>query len=339
MFHSRLLALVCLLFASPAAADPVSDFYAGRTLSLTIGYAPGGGYDSIARLLARHMGKHIPGRPTFIVRNMPGGGGLIAANALYNIGTRDGSELAIFADTIPFAPLWNTAGAQFDPTKFHFLGSLDRREAGVALAWRASGVQTIEDARTRTVTVGSTGTHDITSVAPRLLNTLAGTRFKIVGGYRGIPEGSLAMERGEIDGWQGWCWPCLKDTKPEWISRNSILPLVQFGRERHADLPNVPTIYELATNDDDRRIMRLVFTSDVMSRFVVVGPGAPADRVEALRKAFDSTMSDPDFRADALKSNIPLHPANAQAVEALIRDAYATPPTLLARARAIVNGE
>ncbi len=339
MIRSRLLALACLFFVSPAAADPVSDFYAGRTISLSIGYAPGGGYDTIARLLARHMGKHIPGKPSFVVRNMPGGGGLIAANALYNIGNRDGSELGIFADTIPFAPLWNTAGAQFDPSKFHYLGALDRREAGVALSWRASGILTIDDARKRVVTVGSTGPHDITAVAPRLLNALTGTQFKIVGGYRGIPEGALAMERGEIDGWQGWCWPCLKDTKPEWISRNSILPLVQFGAERHADLPNVPTIYELASNEDDRRIMRLVFSSDVMSRFVVVGPGAPADRVEALRKAFDNTMSDPDFLAEALKGNIPLHPAKAADAAALIRDAYATPPALLVRARAIVNGD
>ena len=339
MSRTWLIALVGAFLAIPAQADPVADFYAGRTVSITIGFAPGGGYDSVARLLARHFFKHIPGKPSMVVRNMPGAGGLIAANAVYNLGNRDGTDIAIFGDTIPFAPLWNADGVQFDPAKFHYLGALDRREAGVALSWRASGVETFEDARRRTVTVGSTGTHDITSVAPRLLNALAGAKFKIVGGYRGLPEGSLAMERGEIDGWQGWCWPCLKETKPEWMSGHKIAVLTQFGSQRHPELPNVPTVYELVGNDDDRSIMRLIFSSDDMSRFVAVGPGTLSERVEALRAAFEATMADAEFRADAVKNNIPLHPASAAAAEALLRNAYATRPELLTRARAIIKGD
>ncbi len=338
MYRAPLLALFCALSLTSAKADPVADFYAGRTLSLTIGFAPGGGYDNVARLLARHLGSNLPGKPTIVVRNMPGAGGLVAANALYNLGPRDGTELAIFSDAIPFAPLWQTAGVQFDPTKFEYLGALDRREAGMVIAWRASGVTTFEDARKRTVTVGSTGPHDITAVAPRLLNATTGSKFRIVGGYRGIAEGALALERGEIDSWQGWCWPCIKDTKPQWLKDNRIAKLAQFGSTRHPELTDVPTVYELATNEEDRQIMRLVFSSENMSRFVVLGPGAPPERVAAMRKAFDDTVASESFRAEAARSRIPLLPATAQAAEALIRDAYATPPALLARARAIAHG-
>ncbi len=326
-------------FSCGVQADAISDFYTGRQMVITVGYPPGGGYDAVARLLSRHMGKHIPGRPSIIVRNMPGAGGLIATNLLYNISQRDGTEIAILGDTVPFTPLWTKEGVQYDPLRFAYLGSLDRRQAGLVIGWHKASAKTLDDVIREPMTVGSTGTNDITSIAPRVLNAVIGTKFRIIPGYRGISEGALAMERGEIDGWMGWCWPCMKNEKPEWIAGKLVNVLAQFTMERHPELQQTPGVFEFARNDDDRQIMRLVFNSQEMSRLVAAPPGVPAERIAALRKAFEATMKDSEFTGEADRMTIPLSPATPQAVEKLIADAYQTRPELLARAAAIINGK
>ena len=246
----RTALLRCALFAAAAlcvtgaAADSVSDFYTSKQVVIEIGYPPGGGYDAVSRLLSRHMGRHIPGRPSMIVRNMPGAGGLVAANTLYNIAPRDGSEIAILGDTVPFTPLWSNEGVQYDPMKFTYLGSLDRRQAGLTIAWAGSPFKSLQNAIDAPMTVGSTGTNDITAIAPRVLNAIIGTKFRIIPGYRGVAEGALALERGEIDGWMGWCWPCMKNEKPQWIAEKKINVLAQFTSERHPELKDVPSVFD-----------------------------------------------------------------------------------------------
>ena len=339
MLRHALTFAFSMALSMTAHADPISVFYATRQVVIDIGYPPGGGYDAVSRLLSRHLGKHLPGHPSIIVRNMPGAGGLIATNSLFNIAPRDGTEIAILGDTVPFTPLWSKEGVQYDPTKFNYLGSLDRRQSGIVIAWNTAPVQTLDDVIKRPMTVGSTGTNDITSVAPRVLNAIIGTKFQIIPGYRGIPEGSLAMERGEIDGWTGWCWPCMKNDKPDWIAGKKFNVLAQFMTERHPELMNVPSVFDFAKTDDDRLIMRLVFNSQEMSRLVATPPGVPKERVEALRAAFDQTMQDPEFTGEAQRLSIPLSPANWTAVEAMISGAYKLRPDLLARAAAIINGK
>jgi tripartite-type tricarboxylate transporter receptor subunit TctC len=199
-------------------SQTVADFYKGKTVSVVIGYPPGGGFDVTARLLIRHMSRHLPGRPTMIAKNMPGAGSLRAANYLYGVAPKDGTEFGIIGPAVPFGPLWSRDGVSFEATKFNWLGSLDRWTS-IAFVWHTAKAQTL-DAATRTeVVVGATGAGDMTVTFPRLTNALLGTKFKVVSGYQGTPDLSLAIERGEVEGRLGWCWDCLKLDKPDWGER------------------------------------------------------------------------------------------------------------------------
>jgi tripartite-type tricarboxylate transporter receptor subunit TctC len=340
MLRSILCALIGLTSASAvAAADPIADFYAAHPIVIDVGFAPGGGYDTAARLLARHLGHHMPGHPSVIVRNMPGAGGLLAANHLFNVAPHDGSEITELGDTVPFTPLWNHDGVQFDATKFRYLGSLDKRQSGMAMVWYDAAAKTFADAQHVPVTVGSTGSTDISWIAPHLLNALLGTQFKVIAGYGSTPDAVLAMERGEIDGWLGWNWPSLKSVRPDLVAAHKINVLMQLSSERDPDLKDIPTAFELAKSEGDRRIMRLVFASQELGRIVAAPPGTPEDRLAALRKGFDETMKDPDFLDDAQHQSMSLVPANWQAVDALISDSYSLSPALLARAKEIINSK
>jgi tripartite-type tricarboxylate transporter receptor subunit TctC len=322
--------------AGPAtAAEP--GFYAGKSVSVVIGYPPGGGFDSSARILMRHMNRHLPGQPNMIPKNMPGAGSLVATNYLFNLAPKDGTEFGIIGGSVPFGPLWSRDGVKFEAPKFNWIGSMDRW-TGVGLMWRDAPVTRLEDARIKDVTVGATGSGDVTSIYPRVLNALIGTKFKVVGGYQGTSDLSLAMERGEIFGRLGWCWDCVKSEKPDWVANRKVTVMIQVGMEKDPDLPDVPYLMDLVRNEEDRQIVKLVFGSQEMARPFVAPPGVPAGQIASLRRAFEETLADPQFVAEAEKTNLPVKLTRWDKVEALIREVYATPPSVIERAARIVGG-
>lgn len=319
-----------------ARSQSVDGFYKGKTVSVVIGYPPGGGFDVSARLLMRHMPRHLPGNPTMIAKNMPGAGSLRAANYLYGVAPKDGTEFGIIGPAVPFGPLWSRDGVSFEATKFNWLGSLDRWTS-IAFVWHTAKVQTLDAATQTEVVVGATGAGDMTVTFPRLTNALLGTKFKIVPGYQGTPDLSLAIERGEVEGRLGWCWDCLKQDKPDWVKGKKITVLLQFAFAKHPELADVPLVMDLAKSEADRQIMRLAFGNLEMARPFLAPPGVPADRVAALRAAFEATVKDLAFIEEARKLNVPINVASSREIETLLRDVYATPQPIIDRAANIIN--
>ena len=330
-------AIIVALAAAASGAhaqDAAPKFYAGRNMDVVIGYPPGGGFDSSARLLIRHMPKHLPGSPTMIPKNMPGAGSLVAANYLYNVAPKDGSEFGIIGGSVPFGPLWSRDGVSFEATRFNWIGSMDRWN-GIVLLWAGAPAKTLDDLRKMEIPVGATGAGDVTAIYPRVLNALIGTRFKVVGGYRGTSDLNLAIERGEVAGRLGWCWDCVKAEKPNWVSDKQINVPLQLGLQKHPEL-DAPMAIDLARDEEARQIMRLVFGSQEMARPFVAPPGVPVDRIAALRKAFEATVADKDFLAEAQKMALPVNIAYWHELEKLIKDVYATPEPIIARAAKII---
>ena len=305
---------------------------------MVIGYPPGGGFDTTARLLIRHMPRHLPGNPTMIAKNVPGAGSLRAANYLYGIAPKDGTEFGIIGPSVPFGPLFSRDGVSFEATKFNWLGSLDRWTS-IALVWKTAKAQTLDAALRTEVVAGATGAGDMTVTFPRLTNALLGTKFKIVPGYQGSPDLNLAIERGEVDGRLGWCWDCLKIDKPDWVKDKKVTILVQFAAAKHPELMDVPLVMDLAKTEEDRQIMRLAFGNLEIARPFLAPPGVPAERVAALRAAFDATAKDPAFLEEARKLSVPINTAGWQEIETLLRDVYATPQPIVDRAAKIINDE
>jgi tripartite-type tricarboxylate transporter receptor subunit TctC len=331
------VALPILAAGAAHAQDAVQKFYSGRSMDLVIGYPPGGGFDSSARLLMRHMPRHIPGSPTMIAKNMPGAGSLVAANYLYNVAPKDGSEFGIIGGSVPFGPLWSREGVSFEATRFNWIGSMDRWN-GIVLLWKGAQAKTLDDLRKMETPVGATGAGDVTAIYPRVLNALIGTRFRVVGGYRGTTDLNLAIERGEVAGRLGWCWDCVKAEKPNWVSEKQINIPLQLGLQKHPEL-DAPMAMDLVKDEESRQIMRLVFGSQEMARPFVAPPGVPADRMAALRKAFDETLRDKEFLAEATKMNLPINAASWSELEKLLKDVYATPAPIVERAAKIVGGK
>src|SRR5271156_4775439 len=289
--------VAALSILTPAAigfAQSPSDFYKGRNINLYIGYSPGGAYDLYARAIARHMGGHIPGNPTIVPQNMEGAGSLRLANYLYRVAPQDGSAFATFARGIAFDPLLIGKGDAFDAQKFNWLGSANN-EVSVCVVLKGSGITKFEDLFTKELTVGGTGTSADTDQFPRVLNGVLGTHFKIVEGYPGGNDVLLAMERGEVKGRCGWSWSSVKSTRPAWIAEKKMTVLVQLSLTRHPELPDVPLVTDLAKNDEQRQILKMIFARQVMGRPYLAPPNLPPDRVAALRKAFADSMSDKDF--------------------------------------------
>ncbi|MDB5595180.1 MAG: tripartite tricarboxylate transporter family receptor [Hyphomicrobiales bacterium] len=329
--HVVRAALVGLaLCAGPAqAAD--TDFYKGNTVNLYVGYSPGGGYDVYARLLARFMGKHIPGSPTVVVQNMPGAGSLRAANWLYNVAPKDGTAFAIVARGAAFDPLFGLPGTQFDATKFNWLGSAND-EVSVCVSWNPTQVKTYEDLLTKELVVGGTGGSADTDQFPRVMNGVLGTKMKMVVGYPGGNDVNLAMERGEVQGRCGWSWSSVKSTQPDWLKNKKINVLIQLSMNKHEDLPDVPAVIEKATTDEQRQILKLVFARQIMGRPFMAPPGVPPERVAILRKAFMETMKDTDFLAEAEKAKLEVTPVSGEEIQKLVSDSYKVAPEIAKKA-------
>jgi tripartite-type tricarboxylate transporter receptor subunit TctC len=332
---AALLAFAALVPDTARAEDPAA-FYAGKSVELDIGYSVGGGYDLYARLLARHLGKHIPGSPAIVPKNMEGAGSLRLANFLYTAAPRDGTVFGTTARGIAFDPLLNQNGAPYDATKFSWIGSANN-EVSVCVALKTAGVTKFDELYTRPLTIGSTGTADDTYQFPAVVNAVLGTKFKIITGYPGGNDVSLAIERGEVDGRCGWSWSSVMTTRPAWIATKKIVVLVQMSLAKHPDLPDVPLIMDLAKTDEQRQIFRLIFSRQVMGRPFLAPPGIPADRLAALRRAFDDTMADKDFLADADQNKFEINPVSGEQIEALVKEGYQTPPDVVKKAAAALQ--
>ena len=329
-----ILAWCCPL---PAAhAQSPTAFYSGKNVELYIGYSAGGGYDVYARLLARHMGRFIPGNPTIVAKNMPGAGSLLLANWLYNVAPKDGSVLGTIGRGTGFDPLLGSTKAQFDAARFNWVGSMND-EVSVCVAWHTSGVTTLEQLKQKELTVGGTGPAADTDQFPKVLNAVIGTKFRLVPGYPGGNDIDLAMERGEVMGRCGWSWSSVVATHQSWIDEKKINVLVQLSLSKHRDLPDVPLVMDFARNDAEKQIFKLVFARQPMGRPFLAPPGIPAERVAVLRKAFMDTMKDRDFLAEAEKMKLEINPVAGEAVQEIVGDVYGVPKSVAAAVANIVN--
>jgi tripartite-type tricarboxylate transporter receptor subunit TctC len=334
----RAIAAMGLLVLSTALchAQSPEDFYKGKTVELYIGYSVGGGYDLYARVLARHIGKFIPGHPTIVPKNMEGAGSLRLANWLYRVAPKDGTVFGIIGRGTAFDPVLGEPGAQFDGTKFSWIGSAND-EVSVCVAWQGTGVTSFEDLRTKEVTVGGTGVSADTDQFPRIINGVLGTKMRIVSGYPGGNDVVLAMERGEVQGRCGWSWSSVKSTHGAWIDDHKIAVLAQLSLTKHAELGDVPIVEDLAKTDEQRQILKLIFARQTMGRPFLAPPAVPQDRVETLRKAFMDTMNDKDFLADAEKAQLEITPVSGDKVQALVQEIYQTPAEIAKKAAGLLQ--
>lgn len=324
-------AILATLSASVACAQNPAEFYKGKTVELYIGYSVGGGYDVYARAIARHMGKHIPGNPTVVPKNMEGAGSLRLANWLYNVGSKDGTVFGTIGRGTGFDPLLGHKGAQFDATKFTWLGSANN-EVSVCVAWYTTGITKFEQLLTQEMTVGGTGSAADTDQFPKIANGVLGSKMRVITGYPGGNDVGLAMERGEVKGRCGWSWSSVKSTHQSWLTDKKINILVQLALSKHPELPTVPLITDLAKNDEQRQVLKLIFARQVMGRPYLAPPGVPLDRAETLRKAFNDTLADKEFLADADKAQLEINPVSGDQIEKLVKELYSTPPEIAQRA-------
>ena len=315
-----------------------ADFYKGKTVDMMIGYSVGGGYDVYARLIARHSGKHIPGNPTVTPKNMEGAGSLRLANWLYNVANKDGTVIGTIGRGTGFDPLFGHKAAQFDGTKFNWIGSAND-EVSVCVVWNGrTKVTKFDDLLTNELNVGGTGAAADTDQFPRIINGVLGTKMKIVTGYPGGNDVNLALERGEVDGRCGWSWSSVNSTRASWVKDKKITILMQLSLEKHPDLPDVPLITDLAKTDEQRAILRLIFARQALGRPVSWRrPACRPDRVAALRKAFMDTMKDKEFLAEADKAQLEITPVSGEAVQKLVAEVYQTPPAIVKKAAEILK--
>jgi tripartite-type tricarboxylate transporter receptor subunit TctC len=346
MMHARpawlLLSMVLLpinLGALPAHADLVADFYKGKTVNMIIGGSEGGGYDTLGRAIGRHIGKHIPGNPTIVARTMPGAGGMLAMNYLYNTAPKDGTFIGVMQSNTPVEPLMGTKEARYDAMKFNWLGT-PSIEIAVVLVWHTVAVNSVDDLRTKETTMGVSGAQSTQAFLGRLLNATLGTKMKLIHGYRGLNDTFLAMERGELDGYPGVYYSALTSTRPNWLRDKLAKAIVQIGPEPLKELPDVPSATDIVTSPDDKLLMQAAAATQALGRPLVMTPDVPADRVAAMRKALADTFADPAFQADADKIGLIVNaPQTGQQLQEVIQQAYATPSRVVDRLRKLANPE
>jgi tripartite-type tricarboxylate transporter receptor subunit TctC len=319
--------------AHPAAAQSVADFYRGKTVIVVVSTSTGGGYDAMARAIARRIGQHVPGNPAVVVRNMPGAGGITAVNWLYNAAEKDGSVIGLVQNGTPLEPLFGTKEARYDATKFNWLGT-PSYEVSMVLLWHTVPVNTVEDLKSRETNVGASGANSTPAFYTRLLNATLGTKMKLINGYPGQNDAFLAMERGELDGYPSVFYSALTSTRPNWLRDKLAKPIVQYGPQRLKELPNVPFAPDLLSNADDKLMMQAAFAPQALGRPLLLPPSVPADRVAAMRKALADTFTDPEFKADAAKIGLIVNaPQTGEELQKVIVDAYATPSRVVERLR------
>jgi tripartite-type tricarboxylate transporter receptor subunit TctC len=334
-FVSLLIAAVAALAASPADAQSVAEFYKGKTVTLIVSSAPGGGYDALSRTVAPHLSRHIPGNPTVVVRNMSGAGGIVAVNHLFNVAAKDGTVIGNVQNNTPFEPLFGTKEAMYDPLKFNWLGT-PSIETAILTVWHQAPVTTWKDVLTKEITMGSSGVNSTPSFYGRLLAETLGLKLKLIVGYESQSRVFLAMERGEVD---GICesLDSINQRKPEWIPNKTVNVLLQAGAESRPELAGVPNVMTLARNDEEKQVLEYLYAGQDIGRPFVAPPDLPPQRLKMLRDAFSATMKDSDFAADVKRNKFDLEPEDGEHLAALINRIYATPKAIIDRVSNLIK--
>jgi len=333
--------VICGMLLAPfelsgAAAQSSGELYAGKQIRMVIASGAGGGYDAYGRTLARHMSKHISGNPSIINQNMPGAAGMTATNWAYTVAPKDGTVILATYNSLLAEPLYGNPAARFDPLKFESVGSISKQQ-NICATWYSNPIKTIEHAKAREVTVASTGATGNSATLPKILNTVLGTKFKVIIGYS-TTESRLAVERGEVDGVCGLSWSTLKASNPDWVQNNRINILIQTGAKPQVDLPNVPLIVDLVADPDDKKVIELLAFAEEMGRPFVMPPDTPKELVAVIRHGFEATLKDPAFLAEAEKTMLEVDPISGEEMEQMLKRAYATPKALVQKAAEFSGG-
>jgi tripartite-type tricarboxylate transporter receptor subunit TctC len=332
MIRCIVAAVLALLVALPAHAQ---FFYEGKTITIVTSTGVGGTYDVTARLISRHMPRFIPGKPSMIVQNMPGGGNVLATNFMYTIAPKDGTSIATVHNAMPLHQILGGQGVRFDAGKFEWLGS-SGAENEVILVWHTTGIRTLDEAKKREVILGGTGAGSGIVIIPRLMNALLGTRFKIVTGYKSSEDVNLALQRGEIEA-RAFSLISITAQRADWLRDKKITILAQVGAKRAPEIPDIPLVTELARTEEDRQIFKLMSAASGLGRPYLAPPGVPAARLAILRKAFEATMKDEAFLAEAEKLQLDIDPISAGDVTQLVLDTVNAPESVVAKAKAAID--
>ena len=328
-----------VLVASVSVADRSAlarDGFAGKTITIAIGSREGGSYDAYGRLVARHIGKHLPGKPAVVPKNMPGAAGTRVANYVYNVAPKDGTYLGASLNTLPLTQLMRPKKAKYEAAKFNWIGALNS-PANVLATWHTSGIKSIEDARKREVTIGATTAGATMEMYPLMVNSLFGTKFKVVLGYRGGKGVNLAMERGEVEGRGSNSWLSYKMRNAHWIKDGKLNVLFQMTMKRDADLPNIPTLLELAKSPEDKQIISVLAKTETIGRSVMAPPGVKPGTIAALRQAFNALLTDKALLADAARSRLAIKPTRGDELQALVESIFATPKPVMEKFLAVIR--
>jgi tripartite-type tricarboxylate transporter receptor subunit TctC len=331
---ASLVLLVCAI--SSAAAQSVADFYHGRQMILMVGSSPGGGYDAVARLVARNLARHIPGNPTIIVQNTPGGGSINMTNRIVRAMAQDGTYLGLVQRGLLLSQLTKQPGVQFDIGKINWIGSV-APEIALVVSWQTAQVKTVQDLLTKQLIVGGTGVTSDLEASARMLNATIGAKFKIISGYPGQADVLLAMERGEIEGSADWSWDEIRTRRASYLEQHKINLILQDALKKATDLPDVPLAIDYVKDPTDRKVAELYLGLKQIARPLLAGPGVPPDRIAALRKAFMELKDDPEFRADAENTGIPVDPTPAEQIDAYVKLTTSAPPEVVRRLTDILN--
>jgi tripartite-type tricarboxylate transporter receptor subunit TctC len=331
-----LVPFTLLLATSTGQAQTVADFYRGKTIQLLIGYTAGGGYDLNARVLARHMGKHIPGNPNIVPQNMAGAGSLRLANYLYNVAPKDGTAIGMVGRGMAMEPLIGASATQYDARRYTWIGSVSD-QVSLCATWHTSKVKSWSDMLKTDFTVGGEGSGSDPDMFATMIRSIFGVKVRLVSGYPGGNEINLAMERGEVDGRCGWSWSSIKITKPDWLKNKRINLALQMALHKNSELADVPLVMDLARDDRERQILKLVLSRQEMGWPFTAPPDLPKDRAAALRAAFDATMKDPDYLAETNQRRLDINPMSGAAIHKLIDELYATPPEAIAATKAAIS--
>jgi tripartite-type tricarboxylate transporter receptor subunit TctC len=335
---ASLTSIACAAAITASAQSP-AEYYRGKDIRIIVGYTSGGGYDSYARAVAQVLGREIPGNPTVIVQNMPGADGLTATNYMAQLAPRDGTAIGFASRNLVVAPLLgliDPSRVHYDPTQLEWIANLNS-EIAVLVVRGDLGIQTIDDLRRQEVTVGASGLTSDNATYPIVINNVLGTRLKVVTGYPGTSEMTLALERGEVGGIGGWAWSSLKVQHPDWIKNKVIVPLLQLGLESAPGLENVPLVLDLVHNDDERRALELVFAPEELGRAFFAPPGSSAQAVQILRDAFAAMVDDPEFKDVAKRARLDIAFTNGDTVQKLVARLNSASPDVSALARRILK--
>lgn len=334
------LAALCALtggLSAPVMAQDLASFYKGKQMTIVVGSSAGGGYDTYARLVSRHMGKHIPGNPVFVVQNMPGAGGNVSANYLYNVAPKDGTVIGAYQSGVILEPLLGKTPVKHDPSKAYYLGNAND-DVYICVARTDAPAKSFKDVLTTQMILAASQSSS-TADYPEVINAVLGAKFRVVTGYAGSREISLAVERGEAQGACGLAWPSISVTQPGWFDSGRMHVILQTHGTGHPDLnaKGVPLAHSFTKTDEDRAMLDLFFSQSRFGRPFVISPDVPKDRAEGLRTAFMATMKDPEVRAEANKMRLDLDPVSGEDVQEVVRKVYASPPAVIAKVKAALG--